>query len=259
MCKDYIVKHSHYYFDADTASSMYFKEDPVLDKEPHFHDSVEFIFIKKGEILCHSEDKSQILTEGDIFFSESYETHFYEVQGDITAIVLVLSREYTQVFRQLYPDTTFSTYLTNKEANKEIFDLINKWIVKENKTQIGNYGEVNLLLSLLVEKYKMIPRTQNEGGMLEKELLRYIHLHFLEDFTVISMAHNLGYSPEYCSKVLKKCLKCGIKTYVNSLRFKKASELLSDKSLNLTQSEVLYQCGFSSQSTYYRVKKQFEK
>ena len=86
----------------------------------------------------------------------------------------------------------------------------------------------------------------------------YIHQHYLEDITVISMAHDLGYTPEYCSKNLKKCLKNGVRSYINSLRIKRANELLSDKSLNLSQSEVLYQCGFSSPSTYYRVKKELE-
>ena len=249
----------HYYLSADLASTIYLKEDPILDDAPHFHDSIEFIFIKKGHVLCHVENKTMLLGEGDIVFAESYETHFYEMQEpDVLAIVLVLSREYTNIFRQLYPGLTFESFLTDKEANKSIFDLMNKWVSRSDKTQIFNHAQTNCLFSLLIEKYKTIPRHKYEGDILEKELLRYIHLHYLEDITLKTMAHDLGYSPEYCSKILKKCLNNGIRTYINSLRLKKANELLADKSTNRTQLEILYQCGFSSPSTYYRVKKEIE-
>ena len=249
----------HYYLSADLTSTIYLKEDPILDDSPHFHDSIEFIFIKKGNVECHLENKTMVLSEGDIFFAESYETHFYKMlEPDVLAIVLVLSRDYTSIFRKLYQGLTFDTFLTNKKANEPIFDLMNKWVKCPEKTQIFNHGEVNSLFALLIERYRTIPRHKYEGDILEKELLRYIHLHYLEDITMKSMAHEFGYSPEYCSKVLKKCLNNGVRTYINSLRLKKANELLSDKSRSLTQLEVLYLCGFSSPSTYYRVKNELE-
>ncbi|MBQ7994751.1 MAG: helix-turn-helix domain-containing protein [Bacilli bacterium] len=253
-------KKSRYYLsDADAVSHIYLKEDPALSDDPHFHDSIEFVFITNGRVKAHLEQKEKDLSSLDIFFVESYETHYYEaIDSDISAIVLVLSREYIQTFRELYPNLTFDTYLTNKEANKELFDLMKEWLKKGSNTKILNYGETNLLFASLIKKYKMIPRHEYEGEVLEKTLLRYIHLHYLEDISLVSISKELGFSPEYCSKILKKCIPCGFRYYINSLRIRKAKELLSDKSLNLSQSEVLYQCGFSSPSTYYRVKKQIE-
>lgn len=253
------MKHPYYNFDADESFALYLKEDPLLEDVPHFHDSVEFIFIKKGNVECFLETNSQVLGVGDIFFAESYETHYYLAkEKEISAIVLVLSRDYIQTFRNLYPGLTFETFLTDKEKNAKIFEIMNEWLNTKNRTQIYNHAMVNLLFSSLVEKYEKINRHPYEGDILQKELLRYIHLHYLEDITVISMARDLGYSPEYCSKILKKCLKHGVRTYINSLRLRKAKEMLEDKSLKLTQLEVLYACGFSSPSTYYRVKKQIE-
>ncbi len=252
------MEQSQYCFEADLSSAIYLKEDNLLGSNPHFHDSMEFIFIKRGSAVCHLDDRFMTLNEGDIFFVESYQTHYYEASDDILAIVLVLSRDYSQTFRTLYPGLTFEPYLLDKEKNKELFDLMNKWVVSDNKTQLYNQGQTSILLSLLINKYSLVEREEYQGDILLKELLKYIHSHYLEDITVISMAHDLGYTPEYCSKILKKCLKNGVRSYINSLRIKKANELLSDKSLNLSQSEVLYQCGFSSPSTYYRVKKELE-
>ena len=252
------MEQTQYCLEADLSSAIYLKEDNLLGADPHFHDSMEFIFIKRGSAVCHLDNKSMTLGQGDIFFVESYQTHYYESTGDILAYVLVLSRDYTQTFRTLYPGLTFEAYLTDKEKNKAIFELMNHWVFSDNKTELYNQGQASILLSLLINKYNLVHREEYQGDILLKELLRYIHQHYLEDITVISMAHDLGYTPEYCSKTLKKCLKNGVRSYINSLRIKRANELLSDKSLNLSQSEVLYQCGFSSPSTYYRVKKELE-
>ena len=253
------MKHSIYYYDADIASTIYLKEDPILDTFPHFHDSVEFIFIKKGAAICHLENKKKLLEVGDIFFAESYETHYYETtDDDFSAIVLVVSREYLQIFRSLYPGMSFETFLTDKEKNKDIFKLMDDWLSRGTDVQLLDHTFMNALFAFLFDRYPLIEIDENKGDVLLKDLLRYIHLHYLEDITVISMAHDLGYSPEYCSKVLKKILKKGVRNYINSLRLKKANELIKDKSLNLSQLEILYQCGFTNPSTYYRVKKQFE-
>lgn len=253
------MKRSCYYYDADIASTIYLKEDPILDTFPHFHDSMEFIFIKKGSAICYLESQKRLLEVGDIFFADSYETHYYETTtDDFSAIVLVVSRDFVQIFRNLYPGLRFDTFLTDKEKNKKVFQLMDEWLYKTTRTQLFNHSYINALFSLLIERYPLIEKKSSEGDALLKDLLRYIHLHYLEDITVLSMAHDLGYSPEYCSKVLKKVLKNGVRTYINSLRLNKAHELMNDKSLNLSQLEILYQCGFTNPSTYYRVKKQFE-
>ena len=132
------MKQPYYNFDADESAAIYLKEDPILDDVPHFHDSVEFIFVTKGRIECFLESKSEILDYGDIFFAESYETHYYRpMSEEISAIVLVLSRDYIQTFRNLYPGLTFDTFLKDKEKNKKIFEIMSEWVTTKNRTQIS--------------------------------------------------------------------------------------------------------------------------
>ncbi len=244
---------------ADEPLFLYFKHDPILCSEPHFHDSIEFIFPTKGTIHAHLEGKVQAITPGDIFFAESYETHYYETDpGEtISAYVLVISGEYIHAFRSLYSTSTFPTYMRDKEKNKAIYDFVESWF-QANRTQLLNYGNASVLLSMLVERYPFIPRKNYEGDIFLKQMLRYIHQHYLEDISLNTIAHDLGFSVAYCSKTLKNGLKTNFRSYVNSLRLRRAKELESDKSLSLTQSEILYQCGFNSPATYYRVKKQLE-
>ena len=246
---------SQYSIDADEHLHLFFEEDRYLEERPQFHDSIELIFMTSGKAIAHIENHQEEIVPGDIFFVDSYSTHFYEMIGDITAIVLVLSREHTERFYRLYNGLTFNPYLKNKEKNKEIISFVKAWMNKENRTTLYNYGCTDILFSMLVERYPLIKKQDSKADTAIKEFLMYIHQHYQEDITLNSMAHDLGYTVEYCSRVLKKALNVNFKTYVNTLRLIKAKELEADNPQKLTQSEILYKCGFNSPATYFRVKK----
>ena len=242
---------SQYSIDADEHLHLFFEEDRYLEERPQFHDSIELIFMTSGKAIAHIENHQEEIVPGDIFFVDSYSTHFYEMIGEISAIVLVLSREHTERFYRLYNGLTFNPYL----KNKEIISFVKAWMNKENRTTLYNYGCTDILFSMLVERYPLIKKQDSKADTAIKEFLMYIHQHYQEDITLNSMAHNLGYTVEYCSRVLKKALNVNFKTYVNTLRLIKAKELEADNPQKLTQSEILYKCGFNSPATYFRVKK----
>lgn len=246
---------SQYNIEADEHMHIFFEEDLYLEERPQFHDSIELIFMTSGKAIAHIEEEKEEIVPGDIFFVDSYSTHFYEMIGKISAIVLVLSREHTERFYQLYSGLTFNPFLKNKEKNKEIISFVKEWMNKENKTTLYNYGCTDILFSKLVEAYPLIKKQDSKADTALKEFLMYIHLHYQEDISLNSMAHDLGYTVEYCSRVLKKAINVNFRTYINTLRLRKAKELEADNPQNLTQSEILYKCGFSSPATYFRVKK----
>ena len=246
---------SQYNIEADEYLHIFFEEDRYLEERAQFHDSMEFIFMTSGKAIAHIEDKCEEIVPGDIFFVDSYSTHFYEMIGQISAIVLVLSREHTERFRQLYSDYTLSPFLKNKEKNIAIIDFVKKWMEKENRTTLYNRGCTDILFSLLIEAYPLIKKQDFKGDTVLKDLLMFIHLHYQESITLNSIAHDLGYTIEYCSRVLKKATGGNFRTYLNTLRLKKAQELEADNPQGLTQSEILYKCGFSSPATYFRAKK----
>ena len=244
-----------YNIEADENLHIFFEEDLYLEERPQFHDSIEFIFMTDGQAIAHLEDKVEEIVPGDIFFVESYETHYYEMKGDIKAIVLVLSREYIHDFRNIYKGLTFSTFLKDHKKNRKIIEFVYQWMNKPNKSRIYNQGCVNILFSYLLDAYPLIKRHDYNGDVFLKEILRYIHLHYLEDITLSSMAHDLGFTVEHCSRTLAKALGCNFRTYVNNLRLRRVAELEKENVTGLTQNEILYRCGFKSPATYFRVKK----
>lgn len=84
----------------------------------------------------------------------------------------------------------------------------------------------------------------------------YINEHFAEQISLQSMAKNFGYSEGRCSYLFNTCVGVPFKTYLNQIRMQKAVELLSEKTLSV--SEIMEKCGFNSSVTFYRQYRKFK-
>lgn len=250
----------YYSGETDRAKYIYLKKDDLLQSLPEFHDSIEMIFMLEGEAEAHLNDKSYVLRPGEIIFVDSYEGHWYKYQPNkVLAYVLVLSREYLQNFHELYFEQTFMTYMSDKEKNKPLFDLVEKWYGEKEKTHIKDLGYANILFSYFIERYPLPKKTKkNDKDEFIKRVLSYIHEHYLENISLSKVAKEFGYSEDYCSRILKKYIGRDFREYVNMLRIRKANALMTDDSLHMTTLEILYKCGFQSAATFYRAKKRFE-
>ena len=243
----------------DQPKQIYLKEDPTLVEMGEFHDSMEFIIVQEGRVEAFLDDESRILSEGCIFFADSYEGHCYKCLTEkVRAIVLVMSREYSKEFRELYPNLTFRTFMCDIEKNQRAIGLLREWMKESKESHIKNLGYANLFFSFLSEAYPLERVRERKDNCFVKELLEYIHNNYLEDLTLSKVAKKLGYSADYCSKVLKKYVGRNFRDYLNMLRVRRANELFADKSLNMTSLEILYKCGFNSAPTFYRAKKKFQ-
>lgn len=253
------MKYGYYLRDADQAKQIYLSEDIYMSESAEFHDSLEFIFVLEGEILANISDDSRVLSSGMICFVNSYENHFYKPLTEKTnAYVLVISREYTRTFQELYDGMYFNTFMLNTKINEEIFSLMRTWLGIKEKTYLKNYAYTNLLFAMLIDKYGLMRHKRKSSDVALKQVLMYIHEHYLEKITMQSMSKAIGYSSDYCAKILKKNLNYDFKTYVYVLRFRKARELFSDSTLQYTVKEVAAKLGFGTVSTYYRAKRILE-
>ena len=99
---------------------------------------------------------------------------------------------------------------------------------------------------------------RNSDGII-KQILEWIDGNYTDDsITMKTVAKRIGYSVGYCSQIFRMATNMDFRDYINLKRLKRVKELLSDKTLNLTTFDILYQCGFKCPSTFYRVKKRLE-
>lgn len=252
------MKYGYYLRDADQAKQIYLSEDIYMSEQAEFHDSIEFIFVLEGEIYASIGEQSRVLSSGMICFVNSYENHCYKPLTERTnAYILVLSREYTRTFQELYDGMFFNTFMVNTKLNESLFALMRTWIEIEGKTYLKNYAYTNLLFATLIDKYGLIRHKRMTADAVEKRILMYIHEHYLEHITIQSMSEAIGYSPDYCARIMKR-MNYDFKTYVHLLRFRKARELMADSTLQYTVKEIVAESGFGTVSTFYRAKRKLE-
>lgn len=253
------MRYGYYLRDADQARQIYLSEDIYMSEKAEFHDSIEFVFVLEGEISANIGEEAQVLSAGMICFVNSYENHYYKSLTEKTnAYVLVLSREYTREFKELYGDMFFQTFMTNVKRNERVFALMREWLGVKQKTYLKNFAYTNLLFATLIDEYGLTRRKRLQADAVVQRILLYIHEHYLENVTLQSMAADIGYSPDYIARVMRNKLNYDFKTYVAVLRFRKVSELFADSTLQYTVKEVVAKSGFGTVSTFYRAKKKLE-
>ena len=244
----------------DILKSIYIKEEPELASIGHFHEGMEIVALLEGVVEAFHLGQSKILQPNEIFFADSFEVHHYrKATPNIKAIVIVLSSEYTRVFRELYPGKHIPSYLDDVEKNKPIIQFMKNWLSEKEKNYMLNLGYSNILFSKFVRNYKLEEKEEKKDKDVSIKLLRHINDHYCEDISLSKVSKQIGYTQEYCSKVFSEVVGMSFRDYLNFLRLEKAKEYFSmKKELKMTTTEIIYKCGFNSTATFYRIMKKFK-
>lgn len=133
--------------------------------------------------------------------------------------------------------------LAVKNADKRIKKISSE----SNISQVGpmaengdKYSRNGLSRSVAKDFKEMIMEKMNVGE------------HYLNpDFKLEDLAQLISLSKHQTSLVLNQELEMDFNTYINSLRIKKAQQLLASKK-GLQISEVIYQVGFNNSTTFNR-------
>jgi len=81
-------------------------------------------------------------------------------------------------------------------------------------------------------------------------IVRYIDGHYMEDLSLENLSEKICMNKYKLCKTFKEKMGHGFKSYLNNVRIKNASELLTDHNLNIT--EIAYFVGFENIVSFYR-------
>lgn len=83
---------------ADAANYIYFQKNVITEDGgkilPHFHDSIEFVFMSCGECLVHINTEERVVKQGEITFARCFEPHFYVPRKGAEYYVVLISSRY---------------------------------------------------------------------------------------------------------------------------------------------------------------------
>ena len=224
---------------------------------PHFHLNLEVFLVLHGEYALTVGGEEYMLTDGAIAVVDSYEVHAYrrirEVEGTDTAVV-VLPYPFLERFNEKRGGKQFAERVRiDASLCKKLLVFADEYLCKGQSEEVLS-AAAELFLVLLSEGAAFVERKERGEEALVRKILLYIQEHYRGEVSRGVLAKELGYTEAHISRVFHRYIGKGIAEYINGLRLEyiRQRRKAGDKRTELA---LLYEAGFNSQQTYYRVKK----
>lgn len=203
---------------------------------------------KKLEERYSSEDKLlSYITNGDIVlaqkeFAKNFISHseIIRTKDSLRNIKNLLLIANTLFRRSAYLGGVHPIYLD---------ELSGKWAIKIEQTV--SLESLNNLHLQMINSYCLLTKeySLSKYSPVVKQALMFINLNISSNITVKRVAHEVGLSPDYLTRLFKKELGVNIITYINRKRIYTSLELL--KNTNLSIEEIGDLIGLSNTSYFY--------
>lgn len=232
----------------------------------HWHDEVELIYVKSGQVSISIQEEVFHATQEDLFFVNSGELHFMESE-DMTVEYYTLlfplefisfqsedalEQELFQPLRQ--KKLLFPIQLEENDIKKQISKKIEEIIRVNDEKEIGFQLQTRILLLEVMECllrnncFKQASYVNTTG--MQRDLITYIQKHYSEKITLEMLAKEFHLSEKYISWYFKEHFSISFMQYVMHLRMMKAKNLLVTTELPIT--EVALSCGYPSVNLFIR-------
>lgn len=223
----------------------------------HFHQMIEIFILSKGSCGISYNGQNYSLNEGSIVFFGSYDIHSYLSQSDdLDGRCILLPQEFATRFSERNKNKKVATpVIYDGKFCNEILFLIDNYL-KVKQGCVGN-ACCELILSLIENRLTFTEEKSDGETALVRKILLYVNENYKSDVSLKAISKNLCYSQEHLSRIFNAYIKKSIPKYVNELRFNKVQSLIKSTDANVT--DAIYESGFKSIQTYYRVKKELTK
>ncbi len=225
-----------------------------LDYPPHLHNAVELVFLRSGKSLVTYGTEKAWLHAGEVFVSFPGQIHAYEHSEDIEGSLLIIPvKPYLEPYYSL-----LNSYLpTDPILSRGQWEHTGVQALLEEADQAVTHGPEGILQGyfiVLLGKLLSLLELQAEQGSREdalRDILMYIHDHYLEPLTRSQIAQAVGYNESYVSHIFSQALQMSIPEYIHGLRVEDAQRLLRHTSKSVIQ--IGEDLGFGSIRSFNRV------
>ena len=244
----------------DTRTKVFAEIQLAYTCRLHFHRAFELAYIAEGQAIYDIEEKRFVADTDHIVFAHCYYRHRCFDNIPHKKIVIAIPENLSHDITALFSSSTLPSLLTDKELNKVLLPYFKALIeADENVPEILIKGYVNIIFGTLAARYKNVSLTPtNKNISIIVDILKYIDDHAAEAITLDSVAASFGYNKSYFSRLFNNHVGTSLSDYVNFVRlnrFEENAKANRDKSIT----EQIFEAGFQSVATFYRVKEQRRK
>ena len=233
---------------------------------PHWHESVEISYTRKGSISSFVINGISYTTEpGDILLMNPVEVHsaMSPYHPELEALTILISLDF---LKKLIPDLEFKRFVTHptsaehaKDNYQKLEQCLEKFFIVAHD-RANKYNAIELksvmyeLIFLMAEDwlyevdYSMVALVNDKKLGKIEQIVKYIQDNDAESISINSLAEQFHISPYYVSKLFKNKLNIGVMTYVQLVRVRNAEALLisTDKPVHIISDLV----GFPNEKSF---------
>ena len=250
-------------------SMIEYECEEQIEMQPHWHNSIEIIYVLRGTAIVWQEEFFFELNQNDIIYISSNLIHSIRLSKFTRIISLQISSIW---IHEVIPDflkyNVFlcSSTLTSPNKKLKYQYFIQQFLLlkdifysSEEAKEIGVNGYIFLLLYLLINQFQITFNEVEENRFKYqyriKKISEFVNNHYHEHIKLEELANELSVTSQYLSKIFRKYYDISFKDYLSKVRLEHAIyEMITT---NQTLLEISEKCGFPSQHAFIYTFKRF--
>lgn len=245
-----------------------YKDDYPKEVALHHHDFFEVYFFLSGSVQYNIENRSYLLTPGDVLLISPMELHqpmFGPEHKVYERIVLWVDKQFLEGFS--LPGQEFThcfdttrpghTNLLRPEgvARQFLEFLLTQLLAEQDSTdQFQEIAALTYLGQILIALNRLAVQSSREESVSASNsavynVLSYINEHYREDLSLDHLANQFFISKYHLSREFQRLVGTSVHRYIVQKRLVMAKQMLSE---GRPSSEVYQHCGFGDYSNFYR-------
>lgn len=259
----------HIAMNFDKVQNYYEDQNYFVPPHWHWHQALEFTFIKEGELRLRVNGVNEHYTSGDLMLVNSGQLHeLQSLESDNFDVqCLIISHE---MMKQLLPNYN-SLYFKidkNKESYHVLVSLFEKIFTQQQESY--NYLLVNSVVLEMLYLLASDHSTESDTDFVKNQhfiinVIDYIHMHYDEDLSLERLSLEFSMSREHFARLFKGSIGSTFLEYLTDYRIYQAFPEIVET--NNTIESISRKHGFSSskslitqfKSRYHQTLAQFRK
>ncbi len=200
-------------------------------------DDYELILVREGTVYLKEGDTEYNLDVGDMILLEPNIVHggFHKSEGKTSFYWFHFNTNLPLPFK------------TN--TRKDVYD-IRHYLKKLLDITNGGYRSEYTADTLSLLIFDELSKTQNQISSPVQKVIEYIKINCHRDISVLQIAEEFGFNPEYLGRLFKKHTKSGLKEYIANMRLSSAKEQLLTTALPIK--EIAKKLGWENENLFIK-------
>ncbi len=218
-----------------------------FEMAPHDHRFDCLVFVMSGVLTGTMGAMDLQAPPGSLFYVPMGARHTNQFHGSVRTFDIVLSPHHRENFGgYIQPITGFKTWENTAPT------MIASRMISETRSSDSASSLIlsGLLLELIGEASRATKETRTTPPPWLAKAIDYAQANLSRPFSIEEIGREIGVHPAHLSRVFRKQYGCTIGEYVRGLRLERASRLIRDAEIPL--SEVAFDAGFTDQSHFSR-------